>query len=657
MIYEPSITAAVIFFIFIGITVGLSVYLGKQAKSSEGYFTAHGQIPWFVNGIAFAGDYLSAASFLGICGMIAFYGYDGFLYSIGYLAGWIVALFVVAEPMKRLGKFTFADALDAKFNSRGIKFVAGISTLAVSIFYLIPQMVGAGVLIQPLFGLPHWAGVVLVGAVVIVIVVTAGMVSTTYVQFVKGTLLVIFTAVLTIMILARGFTVESGGIDGHTFVSHGPFNKAELSDRLAEIAKNNDATIVQATGDWADAPFVRMRDNKTSVVSTWSLDANDDQITIHEAQTTKTVDGKEFVNGRPKGIKKGGNQLHPTGHVSKLPDGKKETGPLGFVSFFSTLQKSEVVLWDKKTITENNGEQNELKTTVYFQKPTPGDKILRPGEHPKFKGIRGEAFINKLNFLSLMLALFCGTASLPHILIRYYTVKDAASARRSTIVGIAAIGFFYVLTLYLGLGAMTSGAMDPTNSNMAAPLLARSMSETLFAIISAIAFTTVLGTVSGLILASSGAVAHDLMSSAFNIKMTDHEKVRAAKITSVVVGVVAIGLGILFQEMNVSYLVGWAFSVAASANLPSLIMILFWKRVTKQGVIAAIVVGMTSSLGWILLSADTFTKVYGLSGDLAIMPFSQPGIVTIPLGFLTLIVVSLATAKNGQAGPSAESVA
>ena len=245
-----------------------------------------------------------------------------------------------------------------------------------------------------------------------------------------------------------------------------------------------------------------------------------------------------------------------------------------------------------------------------------------------------------------MLALFCGTASLPHILIRYYTVKDEASARKSTIVGIASIGFFYVLTLYLGLGAMTSGALDVTSSNMAAPLLAKSISQWLFAVISAIAFTTVLGTVSGLILASAGAVTHDLVTSFMGISLSDQEKVRLAKVTSVSVGAVAIVLGILFEKMNVSYLVGWAFSVAASANLPSLVMVLFWKGVTHQGVIAAVVVGMTSSLGWILASADTFSKVYGLSADNALVPFSQPGIVTIPLGFITLIVVSLMTRRQ-----------
>src|ERR1700694_5433512 len=175
MIYEPSHLAVGIFALFVAATLVLSFYLGGRARSTRGYFAAGGGIHWFVNGIAFAGDYLSAASFLGICGMIAFYGYDGFLYSIGSLAGWVVALFVIAEPLKRLGKFTFADALDKRFDSRGIKLVAGISTLVVSLFYLIPQMVGAGVLIRPLLGLPHAAGVVLVGAVVMTIVATAGM--------------------------------------------------------------------------------------------------------------------------------------------------------------------------------------------------------------------------------------------------------------------------------------------------------------------------------------------------------------------------------------------------------------------------------------------------------------------------------------------------
>lgn len=581
VIYEPSATAVWVFLAFVGVTLAISFRLGAQAKSSKGYFTAGGSIPWFVNGIAFAGDYLSAASFLGICGMIAFYGYDGFLYSIGYLAGWIVALLVIAEPIRRLGKFTFADALDSRFQSRGIRLSAAVSTLVVSLFYLIPQMVGAGALVKPLLGFPHWAGVSIVGAVVVLIVVTAGMASTTYVQFLKGSLLVVFSGWLTFLILQRGLSVD---------------------ERYREPTATSDPLAATQT--------LRI-----------------------------TADGQRFVNGLPHGHGPGQAEFWPVGHVSKLPDGKLETGPLGPLEFLRVLQQSEVVLWSSATRKEPNGDA----LTTYTQRGVPGSEILRPGNSPTFKGVRSERIQDKLNFLSLMLALFCGTASLPHILIRYYTVKDQAAARKSTVVGIASIGLFYVLTLFLGLGAMTSGAIDVTNSNMAAPLLARSMGEFLFAVISAIAFTTVLGTVSGLIVASSGAVAHDLAESLLRAKLSDHEKIRIAKLAAVVVGLLAMALGIVFEKMNVNFLVGWAFSVAASANLPALVMLLFWKGTTRQGITAAILVGMISSLGWILLSEDTFRDIYGLAPADAWVPFSQPGIVTIPLGFLTVIVVSWLT--------------
>lgn len=641
MIYSTSPLAIGVFAVFVGITLALSFYLGKQAKSSAGYFAAHGQIPWFVNGVAFAGDYLSAASFLGICGMIAFYGYDGFLYSIGYLAGWIVALFIVAEPMKRLGRFTFADALNARFQSPGIKLAAGVSTLAVSVFYLIPQMVGAGVLVQPLLGLPHWLGVVLVGAVVIFIVVTAGMVSTTWVQFIKGSLLVAFSTFLTVLILVRGFHTAPSGSDDRPFASMIK-NKSVLADTTLSCLVNGqgvDLPILPPEGGWKGKPFLRTRapDGKIMV---WNVrDLSDGMINVSETQTvTRRPDGQVLVNGSPIGKQAGENQLHSIGFLSRLPNNSK-TGPVGPLEFFSTLQRSEIVLWPNQKIVEADG----AVTTVYYPKPTPGSEILRPGASPTFAGIRSGRLFDKLNFISLMLALFCGTASLPHILIRYYTVKDEAAARKSTIVGIACIGFFYVLTLYMGLGAMTSGALDPSDSNMAAPLLARSFSELLFAVISAIAFTTVLGTVSGLILASAGAVTHDLWESLSSVELNDTERVRIAKFASIVVGIIAIVLGILFKELNVSYLVGWAFSVAASANLPALVMLLFWSRTTRQGVIAAVIVGMLSSLTWILLSGDTFAAVYGLPKESSPIPFSQPGIVTIPLGFVTLIVVSLLT--------------
>ena len=542
-----------VFLIFVGGVLAISFYLGAKARSAKGYFAAHGQVGWFVNGVAFAGDYLSAASFLGICGMIAFFGYDGFLYSIGYLAGWVVALFVIAEPIKRLGKYTFADALDSKFNSRGIKLAAAISTLLVSLFYLIPQMVGAGSLVKPLLGFPHWAGVLIVGIVVIVIVVTAGMVSTTWVQFIKGSLLVVFCLILTILILNRG------------------------------LVAHPEAVAVKAMTSPAG----------------------------EEAKAT-----------------------YPIGTITALPDGSSRTGPLGPLQYLSTFQNSEMVKWKLLG--------SDAETTTWQAVPTKGNEFLVPGLNPLFAGVRSDILAKKLDFLSLMIALFAGTASLPHILIRYYTVKDAAAARKSTVVGIASIGFFYILTLFLGLGAMTN--LGPIkDSNMAAPLLARQFSEYLFAVISAIAFTTVLGTVSGLIMAASGAVAHDLMTNFMRMDLSDHEKVAAGKIAAVVVGALAMVLGIVFKDFNASFLVGWAFNVAASANLPALVMLLFWRRTTKQGITAAIIVGLVSSLTWLMMSGPAFQNVYGMKTHPGLVPFSQPGIVTIPLGFVVLVLVSLLT--------------
>jgi cation/acetate symporter len=645
MIYIPSALAVVVFALFVAATLWLSFYFARQTRSARGYFAAGGSIPWFVNGVAFAGDYLSAASFLGICGMIASYGYDGFLYSIGYLAGWIVALLVVAEPLKRLGRYTFADALDSRFQSRAIKLSAGISTLAVSVFYLIPQMVGAGALVKPLFGLPHWVGVSMVGGVVMLIVITAGMVSTTYVQFLKGSLLVVFSAVLTVLILNRGLTTEPATAE---------FRAPRITDAVAENDAGHvtaaalglaEGEVVPAEGDWRERPYLRTRELENGDVTVWwPIAAGDSMVRFYETQTlTRLPDGRALVNGRPHGLKPQERDFFAVGNIHRLPGDVSSTGPLGPVAFLRTLEESEVMQWtkDPKPIVSADG----AVTTIFHPVLTAGSDLLLPGKSPTFQGIRGEALAPKLNFLSLMLALFGGTASLPHILIRYYTVKDQAAARKSTVVGIGTIGFFYVLTLFLGLGAMTNGVIDVSsaNNNMAAPLLAKSFGTLLFAVISAIAFTTVLGTVSGLIVAASGTVVHDLLSGVMRITLTDHEKVRAGKWVAAAVGLLAIALGVVFEQMNVNFLVGWAFSVAASANLPSLVMLLFWKGTTKQGITAAILVGMLASLAWILASGDTYKDVYGLPPENAPVPFSQPGIVTIPLGFAVLVAVSLAT--------------
>ena len=644
MNHETSSWAVAIFISFVAFVLWIAYYYARKTKTSKGYYAAGGTVHWAVNGIAFAGDYLSAASFLGICGMIAAFGYDGFLYSIGYLAGWIVALFVVAEPMKRLGKYTFTDALDAKFNSKGIQFTAALSTLVVSVCYLIPQMVGAGVLITPLLGLPHFWGVAIVGTIVIIIVATAGMASTTYVQFLKGGLLIVFSTTLVISVLSRGLTTtpdQGGTVPFRAMKTIAFTQSADGALKLADPSYSVPA-------DWQNTPYgaknlVKLSQNGAD--SVWSVDKNAG--VLKETLTVaKLADGSTLYNGAPKADSK----FFQVGHMSEIRYRGKSvtrTGPLEPTSFLSTIRDSKVVRWPSEKI-----QDGDSTVTVYYQKVTSGLDILRPGV--KFKV--GGTLVENLDFISLMLALFLGTAALPHILIRYYTVPSPACARKSTIVAIAAIGFFYMLTLFMGLGAMTSGVLDLTDSNMAAPLLAKSFGIFLFAIISALAFATVLGTVSGLIVAASGAIAHDLMDRFLGIKMSDHGKVNAGKLSAVVIGIIAMFLGVKYKGMNVSYLVGWAFAVAASANLPAIVMLLFWRRTTAQGIASSIVVGMVSALGIILLSPEMYKELYGLDPSTAMMGINSPAIISVPLSFITLVVVSLATQKKRVAVPYAPPV-
>jgi cation/acetate symporter len=494
--------AFTLFVIIVLITLAISVYFSRRVRTAGHYYVAGGGVKWFVNGIAFAGDYLSAASFLGVAGLIAFFGYDGFIYGIGFLAGWIVALFLIAEPLRVMGKYTFADALVSKFKSKRVRLAAAISTLVVSVFYLIPQMVGAGTIIQPLIGLPYWMGVVLVGGIVILIVATAGMVSTTWVQFIKGLLLLIAALALVI-----GVLVVAG------------FGPLDFINQFIEGTASNPAT--------------------------------------------------------------------------------------GLPSAFS-------------------------------------DSFLDPGN--KFK--------NPWDFASLMLALILGTAALPHILIRYYTVPKPADARRSTVVAIVVIGIFYILTLFIGLGTnyfAGQGEFIVKDSNLSAPTLAYYIGgESFFAIISSIAFATILGTVSGLIMAAAGAIAHDIYSEILGKKKSEKSALRVSKLTAVGVGIAAIILGIAMQDQNVAYLVGLAFAIAASANIPALLGTLFWKRATEWGIITSIAVGLSSALLLILVSPTFMPTNY-------LFPLTNPGIVSILLGFATMILVSLATQPKKEVAPKPQS--
>jgi cation/acetate symporter len=630
MTYDPSPIAVILFVLFVLFVVALSSFLGRRTKSAQSYFAAGGTIHWSVNGIAFAGDYLSAASFLGICGMIATAGYDGFLYSIGYLAGWIVALFVVAEPMKRLGKYTFTDALDSRFNSKGIQLMAAISTLIVSMCYLIPQMVGAGALVTPLLGLPHWVGVTMVGGIVIFIVATAGMTSTTYVQFLKGGLLIVFSTVLVAMLAHKGLSTKPSD------------NYHEFQTLSAEVTADGTITVkdpgYQAIGLFEAGTQAFAKVEHEGLVNWWHVQTDEDGTVLKEALSiTKTADGTKLYNGAPKADKR----FFQVGHMSRIVvDGEEveNTGPVGPLEFLALVNDGEVIRFPKAAVTDG-----EDKVAVYYQSPTPGSRVMRPGL--KFKVDEGANFWDKLNFISLMLALFFGTSALPHILIRYYTVPSPRCARKSTIVAIGAIGFFYVLTLFIGVGAMVSGVLDVESSNMSAPLLAKLFGIPLFAVISAIAFATILGTVSGLIVAASGAVAHDLMDRFLQIEMSDRGKVFAGKIAAVSVGIIAILLGIMFKGMNVSFLVGLAFAVAASANLPAIMMLLFWEKTTAKGIAASILIGMVSALTLILLSPSMFER-YGFGRAAAPIPLDNPGIISIPLSFLALVVVSLMTQKD-----------
>ncbi|MBN2644403.1 MAG: cation acetate symporter [Desulfuromonadaceae bacterium] len=628
MLYEQSRLAVGLFLMMIALVIGLSIHLVRRVSSPSGYFAAGGQVHWGVNGIAFVGDYLSAASFLGVSGMIATVGYDGFLYSVGFLSGWIVALFLVAEPLRRLGRFTFTDALDAHFNSRGLRLVAAISTLVVSIFYLIPQMVGVGALVTPLLGIPNYIGVMLVGVVVTVIVATSGMASTTYIQFIKGILLMVVATVVAWSVLERGLQMPQSPV---------------VLDELAAVEQSDgrlqfDLPGCRVAEDWRERPafaagFLRVYQGDES--APWQIVSREDgRYRLRQTQfLERHEDGRWLYNGAPADSQR----LFLVGTPARLTyEGRdvQATGPLSPLSFLRTVYHSELNLWPHKTYLDELGQ-----VQVFYQKPVPGAELFQPGG---LFALRSGSWTERLDFISLMLALICGTAALPHILIRYYTVPSQAAARKSTIVAIGGIGFFYLISLILGFGAMTGGHLNVMDSNMAVPLLARSFGMALFAVVTAVAFTAVLGTVSGLIIAASGAVAHDIMDRVLGLTMNATEKVVSGRLAAVLIGCISIYLGIVFEGMNVSYLAGWAFALAASANLPALLMALFWSRTTRQGVIASVLVGLVSALALIMLSPEMYLR-YGLLASEAPFALNNPALVAIPLSWLTLIAVSLRT--------------
>ncbi|MEU2425744.1 cation acetate symporter [Streptomyces sp. NPDC007851] len=506
-----------LFAVFVAATLVITVWAGRQTKDAADFYAGGRQFTGFQNGLAVSGDYMSAASFLGIAGAIALFGYDGFLYSIGFLVAWLVALLLVAEPLRNSGRYTMGDVLAYRMRQRPVRTAAGTSTIVVSIFYLLAQMAGAGVLVSLLLGITSDGGkigiVALVGVLMIVYVTIGGMKGTTWVQMVKAVLLIAGALLLTFMVLAKFH-----------------FN---ISDLLGKAADNS---------------------------------------------------GK-------------------------------------------------------------------------------GSAFLEPGL--KY----GATGTSKLDFISLGIALVLGTAGLPHILIRFYTVPTAKAARKSVLWAIGLIGAFYLMTLALGFGAAALIKPDEIiasnkSGNTAAPLLALHLGGVdsnwgaiLLATISAVAFATILAVVAGLTLASSSSFAHDIYANVIKKgQATEKQELGAARWATVGIGAVSIVLGALARDLNVAGLVALAFAVAASANLPTILYSLFWKRFTTAGALWSIYGGLVTAVGLVLFSPVVSGKETSMfpGVDFHWFPLENPGIISIPVGFLLGVVGTLLSKETPDATKYAE---
>ena len=475
--------AIAFFVLFVASSLGITFWAARQTKSTAHFYTAGGNISGLQNGLALAGDFMSAASFLGITGLVALNGFDGLIYSIGFLVGWPIVMFLIAEPLRNLGKYTFADVVAYRLRQTPVRIAAAIGTLAVISFYLIAQMVGAGELIKLLFGFEYELAVVIVGCVMLAYVIFGGMIATTWVQIIKAILLLGGTVLLAILVLAQ-------------------FGFNPLALFAAAAAKY-------------------------------------------------------------KGV---------------LAPGKQVTDPF--------------------------------------------------------------------DAISLGMSLMFGTAGLPHILMRFYTVRDAKTARNSVTYATAFIGVFYLLTFILGFGAMVLVGQDAikqigTGGNMAAPILAQFLGGNAFlGFIAAVSFATILAVVAGLTLSGAAALSHDLW---VNVVRSGHadetEQLKVARFATMVLGVLAMLLGILFKGQNVAYMVGLAFAIAASANFPALLLSMLWRRFTTNGAVASMLVGTFSSL--ILIYLSPTIQVTILKHTSAPFPLKNPGLVSIPLAFLVGIIVSL----------------
>ena len=488
---ELNIPAIIMFFIFVGGTLGITYWAAKRTKSASDFYTAGGGISGFQNGMAIAGDYMSAASFLGLSGLVYLKGYDGLVYAVGFLVGWPVILFLMAEKLRNLGKFTFADIAAYRLGQKEIRSLAASGSLAVVTLYLIAQMVGSGKLIQVLFGLEYEYAVILVGIMMIVYVTFGGMLATTWVQIIKAVLLL------------SGVTFM-----GYMVLSHFGFS--------------------------------------------------------FEALATKAV----------------------------------ETHTLG-------------------------------------------QDIMAPG-----------GFISDpISAISLGLALMLGTAGLPHVLMRFFTVGNAKEARKSVVYATGFIGYFYLVIAIIGLGAIVflnspegqqyfvDGQLFGGN-NMAAIHLSHVVGGNVFlGFISAVAFATILAVVSGLTLAGASAISHDLYASVINTNATEEQEIAVSKKATIVIGVVGVVLGIAFEHQNIAFMVGLAFAIAASANFPILFLSIYWSKLTTRGAFIGGFLGLLTAVVLVILGPVVWVSVLGNAE--AIFPYKHPALFSVSVAFLGIWFFSI----------------
>jgi len=486
---QVNIASILIFFVFVSITLYITYWAAKKTKTTSEFYAADRSISGFQNGLALAGDYMSAASFLGIAGMVSLKGYDGLIYSIGFLVGWPLVMFLIAEPLRNLGKFTFGDVIAFRLQQKPVRIASSIGSLMTIIFYLIAQMVGAGSLITTLFGLPYEGAIGIVGVVMISYVLFGGMLATTWVQIIKACLLLGGATLLVIMTL-----------------SHFSMNPLLLIEQAA-------------------------------------------------------------------------------------------------------LKYTDIVL-------------------------SPGGFVTNPWDA-----------------ISLGLALILGTAGLPHILMRFFTVPDAKQARKSVFIATGFIGYFYILTFVIGFGAMVLVGQDVISGfdkggNMAALLLAESVGGKFFiGFIAAVAFATILAVVAGLTLSGASTLSHDLYVNVIKKGKADEVgEVRVARGATLLIGILAMVLGLVFKGQNVAFMVGLAFAIAASANFPSLLMSIMWKKFTTRGAVASIITGASLAITLIILSPTVWVDIF--KNESAIFPLKNPALISMTASFLVGILVSLASPEQ-----------